>query len=583
MTGSDRRQTSHRPPPATVRRARLGVVAAIVIVAAIGLAVRLTVVQIADAAHYSAYERSEVEHEVVLAAARGPIYDSTGDVLAVSVPRTDVIADDFQITAPVAEARELAPLLGVPVAGLVRELRERDGYVVVARGLTNARLARIEARDLAGLTFAPDTVRVLTGGQIFQPLIGGVNAAGVGDSGVEEAENNLLAGKPGSELVALAPGGYSLPTAPTHVTAAQSGTGVVLTIDEPLQVEVEKDLAAQIVRTRARSGIAVVMDVHTGAILAMVDLVAGRHGSVEQAASNLAATTVYQPGSVMKLVTIAAALQAGLISPTTTFTVPDSIRVGGYTFTDAEDHPTEQLTVAQILAQSSNIGTIEIAQRLGLARLAASLAAFGFGEPSGLDWPGESAGIVGAPSTWYGSAAAAVPIGTGIAVTPLQVLDAYNMIANGGVFVSPRLVAGTVDADATEHLVAAPIGSKRIASSTVAELVPMLEGVVQDGTAVRAHIPGYTVAGKTGTAQVPETTGLGYVAGDWNATFVGFVPAEDPQLSGIVVLNHPSPIYGGLVSAPVFSQIMRYALRRFDIPPSSSAVLEANANAARPR
>ena len=345
----------------------------------------------------------------------------------------------------------------------------------------------------------------------------------------------------------------------------------------------EKDLAAQIVSTGARSGIAVVMDVHTGAILAMVDLVAGPHGKVEPAASNLAATVVYQPGSVMKLATIMAALQAGIITPSTVLTVPDTLSVGGYQFADAEVHPTEQLTVAQILAQSSNIGTIEIAQRLGLDRLAAGLSALGFGHLTGLDWPGESAGIVGSPATWFGSAAAAVPIGTGIAVTPLQILDAYNTIANNGVFVPPHLVAGTVTGDGAEHLVAASSGVRVVAASTVAELVPMLEGVVQDGTAVLAHIPGYTVAGKTGTAQVPDTGAAGYVAGDWNATFVGFVPAEDPQLSGIVVLNHPTPIYGGTVSAPVFSQIMRYALRRFDIAPASGAALDANVSPASKR
>jgi len=583
VTGPVRRGVGRRPPRAPARRARLGAVAAVMVLASVGLAVRLTVVQVVDGVRYAAYEKGEVDQKVVLGATRGAIYDSTGDVLAVSVPRTDVVADDFQITKPVAEARTLAPLLRVPVARLAGELGERNGYVVLARGLTNAEVAPIERRDLAGLSFAADSVRVMTGSDVFQPLIGGVDAAGVGDAGIEQADNALLAGKAGSELVALAPGGYTLPGGPTHLTAAKAGTGLVLTIDEPLQVEVEKDLAAQVVSSGAHSGIAVVMDVHSGAILAMVDLIAGPHGSIGPAASNLAATTVYQPGSVMKLATVMAALQAGLITPSTVLTVPDSIGVGGYRFADAEVHPTEQLSVAQILAQSSNIGTIEIAQRLGLTRLAAGLSALGFGRPTGLDWPGESAGIVGSPATWFGSAAAAVPIGTGIAVTPLQVLDAYNTIANGGVFVTPRLVAGTVNGDAREHLLSTRSGVRAVAARTVGELVPMLEGVVQDGTAVLANIPGYTAAGKTGTAQVPETTGPGYVPGDWNATFVGFVPAQDPELSGIVVLNHPAPIYGGLVSAPVFSQIMRYALRRFDIPPSSSAALAASVSPASKR
>ena len=576
MTRQVRRGGDRRSPAAPIRRARVRVLTVLMSLAAVGLAIRLSVVQVVDAARYTAGARSEVERTVELPATRGTIYDSAGDVLAVSVPRATLLADDLQITAPASEARRLGHLLGVPTARLTAELSERNGHVVLARGLDDAVVAGIEKHDFAGLAFVADSVRVSTGGDVFQPLLGVVNTTGVGYEGIEEADNGLLAGRAGRETVALAPGRYALPGRPTHLLAARPGTGIVLTIDEPLQVEVTKDLAAQILATHARSGVAIVMDVHTGAILAMVDLVVGARGRVEPAATNLAATAVYQPGSVMKLVTVMAALQAGLITPSTVFTVPDSIDVGGYRFADAEVHPTEQLTVAQILAVSSNVGTIEIAQRLGLARLAAALSALGFGHPTGLGWPGESAGIVGSPATWFGSAAASVPIGTGIAVTPLQVLNAYNTIANGGVSVTPHLVADAVGADGAERVLAPAAGVRKVSPATAAALVPMLEGVVQDGTAVLANIPGYAVAGKTGTAQVPETTGRGYVAGDWNATFVGFVPAKHPQLSGIVVLNHPTPIYGGLVSAPVFSQIMRYALRRFDIPPSSGATLVAN-------
>jgi len=553
-------------------RVRLRRVAALAILASIVLGARLATVQILNGARYAAYLNNEVEQRITLPATRGAIYDRAGDALAVSVQRTDVIADDFQISTPAKEARSLAPLLKVSPAKLTGELSEHNGFVVLARALTDSEVAPIEAASFAGLTFAPDPVRVTSGGGLFQPILGGVNAAGQGDGGIEYSFNALLAGKPGSEIAAIAPGGITLPAKPKDVVAARAGTGLVLTIDEPLQVEAERDVAAQMVATHAKSGIAVVMDVHTGAILAMVDLVATKHGKIVPAANNLAATSVYQPGSVMKLATITFALEAGLITPSTVFTVPDSINVGGYTFQDAEPHGIERLTVAQILAQSSNVGTIEIAKRLGEQRLAQALAAYGFGHLSGLGWPGESPGLVGSPATWYGSAAASVPIGTGIAVTPLQVLDAYNTVANGGVYVAPHIVAGLVNGGGVEHLLAASVGSKRVNSATVQELVPMLEGVVQDGTAVLAQIPGYTVAGKTGTAQVPETKGLGYVPGDWNATFVGFVPAQEPQLAGIVVLNRPTPIYGGIVSAPVFAKILRYALRRFDIAPPPASV-----------
>jgi len=323
--------------------------------------------------------------------------------------------------------------------------------------------------------------------------------------------------------------------------------------------------------THADSGIAVVMNVHTGAILAMVDLVSGRHGSIVPAPENLAVTSIYQPGSVMKLAVVSYALQDDLISPTTTLTVPYELDVDGYTFQDAEYHPTEAMCVASILAQSSNVGTILISRALGLDRLSNALQVFGFGEPTGLDWPGESPGIIGTPATWYGSAAASIPIGTGEAVSAMQVLDAYNAVANDGVFVQPHIVGGSISASGKELLASTSAGRRVLTPATVRELVPMLEGVVQDGTAVLAHIPGYTVAGKTGTAEVPNPNGTGYLPRDWNATFVGFVPAQAPQLSGIVVLNHPQPIYGGTVSAPVFSKIMGYALRRFNITPPTNA------------
>jgi cell division protein FtsI (penicillin-binding protein 3) len=559
-----------RPSASTIRLRRISAVAILLV---FGLGARLVLVQVLDGDRYAAYLRGEVEQKVTLPATRGAIYDRTGGVLAVSVQRTDVVADDFQISHPEREASRLAPLLHLRASALARELSERNGYVVIARMLTDNAVDRVEAGAFAGLSFLPVEERVTPGDDVFQPVLGDVNTANVGYSGIEYADNSILAGQPGSEVAAVAPGGITLPTKPTDVRAPSAGTGVVLTLDEPLQVETERDVAAQMRATGADSGIAVIMDVHTGAILAMVDLVRV-HGAIVPASENLAATAIYQPGSVMKLATVSFALQDGLITPSTVFTVPDSIEVGGYEFQDAELHPTQPMPVSQILAQSSNVGTIEIAQRLGEQRLWHALEAYGFGRPTGLDWPGESPGIIGSPATWYGSSAASVPIGTGVAVTPLQILDAYNSVANGGVFVTPQLVQGLVNDKGVEQLVAAHEGRRVIKASTVRVLIPMLEGVVQDGTAVLAHIPGYTVAGKTGTAQVPDPTGLGYVPGDWNATFVGFVPAQAPQLSGIVVFNHPTPIYGGSVSAPVFSKIMQYALRRFDIaPPAPSTTL----------
>jgi len=537
------------------------------------LIIRLVVVQVLDGSRYAAYAAGEVNQKVSLPATRGAIYDAGGDLLAVSVPRADVVADDFQITDPAGEARQLARYLHLGQGKLTTLLSQQNGYVVLAKELPTSTETKIENLTLSGITFQADTQRLFPGSQLFQPLVGGVNAAGQGDAALEYQMNGSLSGRAGSEVVAEAPGGVVLPAGASDVVPPVQGASLVLTIDEPLQVEVTRDVEAQMKATHADSGIAVVEDVHTGAILAMVDLVTGAKGVIGPAQQNLAVTSIYQPGSVMKLATIAFAIQDHLISPDTVFTVPYALSLGGYIFQDAELHGTEQLPVRQILAQSSNIGTIKISQLLGLTRLASAFSTLGFGHFTGLGWPGESPGIIGTPSSWLGSAAGSVPIGTGVAVTPLQVLDAYNSVANGGVEVAPRIVKATVDATGQEKSLPPSPTHRTLLASTVSEVVPMLSGVVQDetGTALEARINGYCVAGKTGTAQVPDTTGLGYVPGDWNASFVGFVPAQAPQLSGIVVLNHPDTIYGGVVSAPVWAQIMSYALRHFSIAPPRAA------------
>ena len=567
-----------RPSTRTSKGVPFRVFAAVVIFFSVSLVVKLVQVQVVDGATYSHDETSEVQANVVLSASRGAIYDRTGDLLAASAPRYDVVADDMLVNDASSVAIALAPLLRVTAAKLTTELSEKsDGYVVLARQVTSATETAIARLNIGAITFTGDSTRVAPGGELFQPVLGSVNAAGQGYSSLEYEFDGVLNGVNGREVVAEDPAGSQLPTAAKDIIPAKQGQSLVLTLDEPLQNEVTQDVKAQMTATGADSGVAVIEDVQTGDILAMVDLVKGAKGVIGPAASNLALTSIYQPGSVMKLATIAYALQDHLISPDTSFVVPYSLSVGGYLFQDADFHPTEILSAKQILAQSSNIGVIKISRLLGLARLSEAFKALGFGQATGLNWPGESTGIVGASSTWLGSSAAAVPIGTGVAVTPMQILDAYNSVANGGVFVDPRLVAATIDAAGAEHQVAVVPTRRSLKASTVAKLVPMLEGVVCDesGTALLARIPGYEVAGKTGTAQVPNPNGVGGVLGDWNASFVGFVPAQAPKLSGIVVLNHPTPIYGGTVAAPVFSKIMQYALRHFDIPPPTSVSASA--------
>jgi cell division protein FtsI (penicillin-binding protein 3) len=571
----------------------------VLLVIFVALVARLVAVQEFSHTHYAALSRSELSQTVTVPALRGGIYDRNGEVLALSVAKKTVIADPFLIKKPDQTAAALSPVLGIPIAQLVPQLSEHSGFVYLAHRIDSATAAKVTALNLTGIDLIDESQRVEPDGQTAEPVVGTVQADGKGGSGLEYQYQNVLAGKAGTKDLLTAPDGVALPGS-TSTTAAKPGTGLELTLDESIQYVAEQALGAEIVASQATSGTAIVMDVKTGDILAMANLqatappaagaaagqtvadtttsgasAAGTAGTlpagVTEASSNAALTQVYEPGSVFKLVTFSAALAGGVISPTQNFTVPDALPLGTYTFHDAEAHGNENLSATDILAQSSNIGTIEIAQQLGKVRLLNQISNLGFGKPTGLNFPGESQGLVPGASQWSGSSIGSTPIGQADAVTVQQVLDAYNAVANGGVFVAPRLVRATVAANGSVHASPPAAAHRVIDPTTNAELVKMLESVVTTGTGVNAAIDGYSVAGKTGTAQIPNASQLGYVPGAFVGSFAGFAPAENPVLSAIVVLNHPTPIYGGSVAAPVFSTIVQYALQHYGIPTTTAA------------
>jgi cell division protein FtsI (penicillin-binding protein 3) len=572
------------------------IVRLILLLAMLLLVARLIDVQVLHANSYQSQARGESAITVSLPAVRGGIYARDGSPLALSVPTDDVVADDFQIAHPVKTAAALAPLLGVPAATLATQLHQHSGYVVLARQLPQATGDKITNDSLPGITLLADSKREVPNGNLAAPVVGFTNGAGKGAAGLEYGDNQLLAGSAGKETIMESPGGVALPQSPvTNQVATSPGNGLELTLDTQLQYESEQALAQAIETSNSVSGTAIVMDVKTGEILSMANLTAthpaaigattttsttsasggvvpiGPNDAVNEASSNLALTQLYEPGSVFKLVTFSAALQDGLINPNSVFTVPDQIQLDGSTFHDAEPHPTEALSATQILAQSSNIGTSEIAQGVGEQRLLNQVKTLGFGEPTGLAFPGESAGLLATAANWEPTDYVSLPIGQVDAVNALQVLDAYNTVANGGTYVAPKLVQATVSpsGDVTKT---APSATHPVLSASVdSELNSMLQQVVNQGTGTSAAVPGYTVAGKTGTAQIPTQGQDSYVAGAYMASFVGFAPAANPTLSMIVVLDRPTPIFGGTVAAPVFSQIMSYALHRYDIPTTPGA------------
>ena len=552
------------------------------------ITVRLVDIQVRRHDQYQHTAKLQLRRTVAIPAVRGGVYDRNGAVLAMSVPTKTVIADNFQIPHPVDEAKALSPILGVPAADLATLLTKHSGYQVLTKNLPLNKATIITRDHLPGITMVDSSVLHVPNGALAQSVVGMTNAAGEGASGLEYQSQKVLAGTAGSTTLLETPYGVSLPQGGALKTRVSiPGQGLELTLDQPLQYVTEQALGQQIAASGALSGTAIVMDVKTGQILSMANLVTTtpQNGPIEtplasqnpssipgvaQAQNNLAVTQTYEPGSVFKLVTFSAALDSGEISPTTTFGVPDQVQLDGKTFHDAEPHAPMAMTATQILAQSSNIGTYMIARGLGETRLLAQVQKLGFGQTTGLNFPGESSGLLMNTARWQPTDLAALPIGQVDATTPLQVLDAYNAVANGGMFAYPSLVRGTVASSGSVVATAASPSRRVMSPTTATQLTAMLREVVANGTGIEAAVPGYKVAGKTGTSQIPTPGQASYVDGAYNATFVGFAPADHPVLSALVVLQRPVGSYfGGAVAAPVFSKIMSYALHRYGVPTSA--------------
>jgi cell division protein FtsI (penicillin-binding protein 3) len=486
----------------------------------------------------------------------------------VSVSRSSVWADPRVIEDPDAYAAKLAPVLGLDVAALANDLGQKNrAFVYVARTVERDVAARVRALGLAGVGFVPEAKRYYPAGDLAAPLLGFVGIDNNGLAGLEAGLEAGLAGRAGELEVERDPQGRELPDGQRRVRAPRAGDDLLLTIDQSLQYEVERVLADEVGIAKAKGGTAVLADVRTGDILAMATV----EGATPDVAARPAAagtpnrplTDVFEPGSTNKVVTIAAALEAGLVNPSTTLAVPGQLIVDGQRYEDVHSHPA-QLSVADIVRLSSNVGTILIARKLGQARFDAALRSFGFGSPTGLDFPGEASGILLSLADYNATSLASMPIGSGIAVTAMQMLDVYMTIASGGVARAPRLVSATIDADGQRH--EARLGASRrvVSPQTAASMRTMLEAVVADGTGTKAQILGYRVAGKTGTARKPpyEKPPYKYVA-----SFAGFAPADSPRLAAIVVLDEPQlNATGGEIAAPTFSRIMQYALAVDRVP-----------------
>lgn len=503
-----------------------------------------------------------------LPARRGTIFDRNGVPLALGEQATTVYADPTQIQNARLVALAAEKALGLDAETIFPQLKDTSSaFVYLKRKADSAKAELLRKRQLPGVGFYTEERRRYPQGAVGAQVLGFAGQDNKGLAGIELQLDDVLRGRPGRETVIRDPFGRVVDV--LSETAERQGRDVFLTLDHRIQAKAEEVLRSTVRQWGAKSATAVVLDPSTGEIYAMATAPtfdANRFAEASpDAQRNRTVSDTYEPGSTFKLIPVAGALSEGLVTPHSAFTLPTSIQVADRVIHEHEPRPTVRMTVADIVAQSSNVGAITLAQELGSKRLSSWVDRFGFGSKTGLDFPGETSGIVPPLERWSGSTIGTLPIGHGIAVTPVQMAAAYAAVANDGVWLQPHLV---------EHVggrASAQVDRRRILRHDVAsQLATMLTGVVAEGgTGLAAAVPGYHVAGKTGTAAKPLPDGSGYSTSRYVASFVGFVPATRPRLVILVTVDEPSTIWGGVVAAPAFQALAQFALQYLEVPPDN--------------
>jgi cell division protein FtsI (penicillin-binding protein 3) len=531
---------------------------------------------------------------VRLPAERGAIVDANGVTLASSVDAFDITADPTQVQQynPTATAQALAPIVGGDAGKIEEQLRTpKSRYVVVAKQVdpdvwnkikaTQKQLSAERRNDLVGIYASPHSKRIYPNGSVAANLVGFVNATDHGGGGLESAFDKLLAGRDGSITYENSLG-RQVPTAGSKGKDAVAGDTVQLTIDRNIQWYAEQMIAQKVTEAGAESGTVVVQDVKSGEILAMATAPGFDPNHLASAnpndLGNRAMQEAYEPGSTSKVMTMAAVIQEGKATPERQVIVPGTLPRADRVFHDDVDHGTWRLTLNGVLAKSSNIGTILAAEQLGPNQTAANqklyeyLTKFGIGSKSGINFPGETAGLLPPPQKWDGAQQYTIPFGQGLSLNSLQATSVYQTIANGGVRIAPTLVKSVTGADGKVTPTPAPQQTPVVSQQTARSVADMLESVVADdeGTGNKAQIPGYRVAGKTGTANRVDPKGGGY--NGYTSSFIGFAPADNPQIVVSVTIQAPvNGKWGGTLCAPVFKDVMSFALQTRRVPPTGTA------------
>jgi cell division protein FtsI (penicillin-binding protein 3) len=510
--------------------------------------------------------RSQQVTQVTVPGQRGRVLDRNGKVLAASEDAADVIATPYQVENPAQTALRLHDLLGVPTTDLVAKLADRSsGFEYLARKVDAGTAAEVKQLKITGISTVPTSRRLYPQGELASQVIGAVGMDNQGLTGLEHAQNDVLGGANGEQDIVH--DALGRPLRMETVTPASVGEDIQTTLDAAIQGKTEEALSAAAGHYGAKGASAIVMNPNTGEILAMANWPSfdpeDLQNAMPEELENRTTGFTYEPGSTFKAFTVAAALSDHVVTPQSSFYLPPELRVYDRTIGEAHPRGPVTLTTAEILAQSSNVGAVKIGMEEGATRFSQWINRLGFGRPTGVDFPAEERGIVPALEDYSGSTMGNLPIGQGLAVTPIQMAAAYSAIANGGILRRPTLISSIggqpADQDADPHRV--------VSARVAAQVREMLEGVLEPGgTASAVSVPGYVLAGKTGTAQKVENGT--YSDTKYVASFVGFAPAQRPKLLVAVVVDEPQYVHvGGTVAAPVFGEIATFALPYLGISP----------------
>jgi len=571
---------------------RIRKIVAIAVVIFLLFGLRLIEIQAIRASGYVKKAEVELSKSATLLAPRGTIYDINGVELARSISAMNIAVDQTVVNDPAAAAKVVAPILNMTPSQLQPDLTGERRYVLIAKDITpetwrqvnqaikdyNTQILKTKdgiSKRIGGFVPERSFIRDYPSGKLTSSLIGITNDQGSGASGIESSLNSLLAGTNGKYIYANGRGNI-IPGSEQVSVEAKSGTSVRLTIDRDVQWVAQNAISQAVASSRAESGTVIVMDPKTGAILAQASAPTFDPNISSTITLNKlrnpAVQEVYEPGSTGKVITVAAALQEGLVTPQSIFTIPYKMKVADEYFHDHEKHPTQRLTTTGLLAVSSNTGSIQIGQKLGKETLYNYLRKFGIGQSTNSKLPGESAGILHPVKEWSGTSLPTIAFGQGYSLTAMQATSVFATIANDGVRVSPSILAGVVD-ESGKYTPAKENESVRVLSSqTASNMRAMMESVVSsNGTAPAAAISGYRIAGKTGTANRFNSACKCYSG--YTASFIGFAPADQPKYVISVTIQDPKGMHwGGVLAGPVFKKVMSFVLQSERVQPTTAPV-----------